>query len=78
VRAKNLAEILDLLIHAVEHLPDRVDFDFALFEALDGEANRQVLRQLNKDRLIRLRVRCLRGQSRERLLQRVLGAARQL
>ena len=48
VRAQNLAEIFDLSIHAVEHLPHRIDLDLAAFESLQRKANRQMFGQLYK------------------------------
>ena len=76
--AENLSQILDFLVHAVEHLANRIDFHFAAFEALQREANRQLFRQLHEHGLIRPGIRRLRRQGRERLLQCVLRAARQL
>ncbi len=49
VRAENLAEILDFRVHAVEHLPDGIDFDLAAFKTLERKANRQMFGQLHQD-----------------------------
>src|SRR6266849_6252299 len=76
--AENLSQVLDFLVHAVEHLANGVDFHFAAFEALQCETDRQVFGQLHDHRLVRLCVRRLRRQAGERLFQRVLRAARQL
>ena len=76
VSTENIPEILDLLIHAVEHLPNRVDFDFAAFESLKRETDGQVLCKLHEYRLIRFFARRLRRQSRQGLFQSILRAAR--
>src|SRR6267142_1315812 len=76
--AENLSQVLDFLVHAVEHLPNGVDFHFAAFEALQRETDRQVFGQLHDHRLVRLGVRSLRRQACESLFQRILRAARQL
>src|SRR5712692_2779285 len=76
--AENLSQILDFLVHTVEHLPHCVDLDFAALEALQREADRQVLGQLHNHGFVRLGVRCLRRQARKGLFQCVLRAARQL
>ena len=78
MRAENLAQVFNLLVHAVEHLPDGVDFHFAALEALQSKADCQVLSKLHDHGLIGLRGRCLGRQAGQRLLQRVLRAARKL
>jgi len=42
--AENLSQVLDFLVHAVEHLANRIDFHFAAFEPLQCKAYRQVFR----------------------------------
>src|SRR6266849_9915845 len=76
--AENLSQVLDFLVHAVEHLANGVDFHFAAFEALQRETDRQVFGELHDHRLVRLGVRRLRRHARERLLQHILCAPRQL
>ena len=76
--AENLSQVLDFLVHAVEHLAHGIDFDFTAFEPLQRETDRQVFGELHDHGLVRLGVRRLRRQARERLLQHVLRAARQL
>ncbi len=76
MRAKNLSQILDFLVHAVEHLANGVHFHFAAFEPLQREADGQVFGQLHDHRLVGLGVRRLRRQACECLFQRVLRAAR--
>src|SRR6266568_7962363 len=78
VRAENLSQTLDLLVHAVQHLPHRVDFDLASFETLQGKADGQEFRQLHEQGFVGPYIRRLRRQARKRLLQQVLSRARQL
>src|SRR6266446_1005191 len=78
VRAENLPQVLDFLVHAVEHLAHSVDFHFAALEAFQREPNCQVFSKLHNYGVIRLGTRRLRGQACERLLHHVLRAARQL
>ena len=52
VRAENFAKVLDLLIHPVQHLPNRIYLNFSFFVTLQREANREVLRQANEDGLV--------------------------
>src|SRR5229473_3520125 len=75
MRAEDLSQILDFLVHAVEHLANGVHFHFAAFEPLQREADGQVFGQLHDHRLVRLGVRRLRRQACECLFQRVLRAA---
>src|SRR6266481_9548730 len=77
MRAENLPQILDFLVHAVQHLPHGVHFHFAAFEALQRETNCQMLGQLHDHGLIRFRIRRLRRQACQRLFQCVLRAAGQ-
>ncbi len=63
VRAENFAEIIDLLIHAVEHLPHGVYFHFAAFKTFERKADRQMLGEFYQDGFIRLAFRRLRGES---------------
>ena len=44
---ENLSQILDFLVHAVEHLANGVDFDFAAFKPLQRETDRQVFGELH-------------------------------
>src|SRR5581483_375643 len=43
VRAENLAQIFDFAVHAIEHLADGIDFDFAALEAIDSEFDGEML-----------------------------------
>jgi len=72
LRRQNLAQRLNFCIHAVEQLFHRVDAQFAFFVAVQGEADRHVLCQLQQHRLVWFGIRRLRRQPREGLLQRVL------
>ena len=78
VRAENLAEIFDLRVHAVEHLPHGVDFDFTAFKTFECKANRKMLGQFHQDGFIRLAFGRLRCKPGNRALQSVLRGARQL
>ena len=68
----------DFLVHAVEHLADRVDLHVALFVALERKANREMFGELDEHGLIGLGVGRVRRQFGERRFQRVLRAAGQL
>ena len=78
MRAEDVAQVRDFLVHVVQHLPNGIDFHFSAFEALQRKANRQVLGELHQDGFVRLRVGRSRRQRGERLPQQVLGAARHL
>ncbi len=78
VGAENLAEIFDLLIHAIEHLADGVDFYFAVFELLESKTDGQMFRQLHQHGFIRLGLSGLRRQAGDSLPQRHLRIAWQL
>src|SRR5256885_1308043 len=55
VRAENFPEILDLLIHPVQHLPNGVYLNFTFFVTFQREANCEVFGQANEHRLVRHR-----------------------
>src|SRR6266446_570867 len=75
---QNFPQILNLLVHVVQHLPHGIDFHFAALESFQRETNREVLGKLHDYGLIRFRIWRLRGQARECLLQQVLCAPGQL
>src|SRR6266403_1765396 len=75
---QNFPQILNLLVHVVQHLPHGIDFHFAALESFQRETNREVLGKLHDYGLIRFRIWRLRGQARECLLQHVLCAPGQL
>ena len=66
---QNLPQILDFLVHAIEHLADRIDFHFAALKAFQREPDRQVLGQLHDNGLIHLRVWRFGDQTRKSLPQ---------
>src|SRR5437762_6991192 len=78
VSAQNLPQTLNFLVHAVKHLAHGVDFHFAALEAFQREPDREVFSQLHNHGIVWLRTGRLCGQARERLLQHVLRAPRQL
>jgi hypothetical protein len=78
VRTKNFAEIFNFGVHAVEHLPHGVDFDFAAFKPLQRKANRQMLCQFHENGFVRLAFRSLRRESGDGSPQRVLRGPGQL
>ena len=78
VRAKNVAETFNLLIHAIEHLADGADFYVAVFELLQCETDGEVFGQLHQHGFIGFGLRGLGRQTCDGLTQRGLRGARQL
>src|SRR5579885_391582 len=75
VRAEDLAKVFNLLIHAVEHLAHGVDFDFAALVTLERKTDGEVLGELDEYGFVGPAFRRLRGESGQRLPQRVLRPA---
>jgi hypothetical protein len=77
MRAENFSQIFNLGVHAVEHLADGVDFDFAAFEAFEGKFDSEMFGEFYEYRLVGLAFRGLRGKPGDGPLQSVLRASRQ-
>src|SRR5208283_4662681 len=78
VLSQDLSQVLDLLVHAVQHLSHRIHFHFASLKSLHREAYGQVFRQFQQYRLVQFLVFSLLRDSRQCLPQRVLRPRRHL
>ena len=78
MRAKDVTETLNLLIHAIKHLANGADFYIAVFELLEGETDGEVFGQLHKHGFIGFGLGGLGRQTCDGLAQCGLRGARQL
>jgi len=74
VLAENLPQFFDFVVHAVQHLPHRIYFDFPAFKFFESETDGKMLCQLHQHILIQLLVFALFGQSSQCVPQCVLRA----
>src|SRR6202007_1366331 len=71
MRTQNLAEIVDLVVHAIEHHAHGIDFYFSAFKTLQSEADGQMLGKLDENGFVRLVAGSLCGRGCYGLFERL-------